>query len=261
MDIRIGNSPIAYAGHHNIKRTEKKDGGITPNIDNSPKKAQNTGRNLVLASMILASLGLGSCKNSVIDENKPRIEAVDSLGKYSNDIDSFMDDDNVTRVKTTDTVDTKYENEPRVIYSHGYDKNGNLVKSVEIHPTDETNMAEEFLSPEPELKFTKYYKDRKETEEYDMGAFQRKEIKYHKKVAVDGVPGYSKTVVHSADGNTVEIYKKGIYEPKDGTIVNYHEQVRIFDENNKQTGKLNFRPDKSGELKLDEKHSDIPSDY
>lgn len=268
MDIRIGNSPIAYAGNKNIKTNNKKEGcfSVNGNNQNQIKTSQNAGRNLVLASMILASLGLGSsCKNNAIDDNKPRIETVDSIGKYSNDIDSFMDDEKVAKVKTTDTVDTRYEGEPRVIFSHGYDKDGNLIKSVEIHPIDTslTFMEQPFHTPvpEPEMKLTKYYKDRKETEEYDMGEFQRKEIKYHQKVSVDGVPGYSKTEVHSADGNRVEIYKKGIYEPKDGTIVNYHEQVRIFDENNKQTGKLNFRPDKTGELRLDEKHSNIPSNY
>lgn len=262
MDIRIGNSPINYAGHKSVKSNKIKD-DYTADTNYQTKRSQNTGRNLVLASMILASLGLGSCKNSTIEDHKPRIEAVNSLGKYSKDIDKFMDDKNVSKVKTTDTVDTRYEDNPRVIFSHGYDKKGNLVKSVEIHPADTTltHMENPSMAPEPEIKLTKYYKDRKETEEYDLGFFQRKEIKYNKKVSVDGVPGYTKTEVHTADGNRVEIYRKGIYEPKDGTIVNYHEQVKIFDENNKPAGKLNFRPDKSGELKLDEKHSDIPSNY
>ncbi|GEM_PF-5635041 len=46
MDIRIGNSPIAYAGNKNIKTNNKKEGcfSVNGNNQNQIKTSQNTGR-------------------------------------------------------------------------------------------------------------------------------------------------------------------------------------------------------------------------
>lgn len=271
MDIRVNNKYIVYTGNKN-KKSINQNNEQSSYKENCHKK--NNSKQLVLASMVLATLGLSSCKeghNKNIENNEPSVEIMDSIKNtsskdYSEEIDKFMTDKRIKNRKTLDTFDSNYANAYRVIYSNGYDGKGNIIKSLEIHPVDPTtSSSEKIFCPEPEYKYTTYYTDKKITEIYDNDEFQRKETEYKKKVALNGVSGYTKAEISFPDSSKIIVYEKGKFDVSDGIRMSidgdYHEHNIYLDPSGKILGTVNYRNDKYGEIILDEKTSDLPSEF
>jgi len=195
------------------------------------KKSDDAKRYLIYTPMILATLGLGGCKNSRSPEDMPQAhwdmiiaqddnieknareidlydykepiqedmdyESMKDTTNYNPIIDKFMKEDkSIVNVDKWESDNPNYVNSYKIIGADGYNKNGKKVRQIIIHANEPSiSCAEPTYCPTQGIEKIYYYPDKTITEYYTNDGNEKLEstdIEYKGNFTLNGKGGYHK---------------------------------------------------------------------
>lgn len=194
------------------------------------KKSDNAKKYLIYTPMILATIGMGACKDSRSPEDMPQAhwdmiiahddnieqnaretaytidaddvseitdyESMKDTTNYNPVIDKFMKEDkSVVKVKKWESDDADYVNSYRIIGADGYNRNGKKVREIIIH-AKEPSISCTTPTYGPQGIEKTYYLPRATKTEYctndEAQTVQYYTVEYNEKMSLKGKGGYSK---------------------------------------------------------------------